>query len=330
MTTKYTNTRTDQTTSRLINGAKALHELFYRGGVKDEPARDVRKDIRAKYDLSTNQLRELSFVSSALYAAQRVVSYLGEKYSDDFKGLYREAAKEEVAECNSANASGFSMLFYLPESHFRKVGTKLQLGGATSCNPMYLRINLTDALDQIKNREYITADLSGLVIRINKPAIANGNTVLIGDFDSVEDRSLLSAFHDLLVTDHGTCRHELKHVIDNFIRASYFFPAELSAYMYDKATPTRKHFDITIQENILPEIEDAKSRYGSKANKHIESGDRAIDQLNAFPIELLEDIVGLGIELDVLSFVVSTTPIEKLRHRFELIRDYLRANPTTE
>ncbi len=323
----------DYLVERLIDGARVLNEFF--GSLIKEPSanpKEVVKEVSTKYNLTENQKRKLGRVTSRVTKATEIVDYLKDKYGvtrqgtfRNKNGLYREIYGEKPPkEIFSAKPFSFAIGFYLPTRYFDE-----NTLGATPDEPFVL--NQFQRSFYKKEQKFNPTALSFKV---------NYRRLPVKQLKEPTDKILQVLFPKHDVKKYATERrkyvvkqHELKHVLDGLLGLPY--ARELSASLFAGGQ------EIETQHNLLKDVnraqeslEVALQRYErlkqlnpsqfilDNEQKLIDGYKKLIKDIKV-SVELAQKIAKKDLDHKVLSYIIATTPVKRLKHRLELVDDYL-------
>jgi len=220
-------------TGKIIEGAKALNELFDRSCSPfffafHSPKRYC-KHLSEKYGLTRNQQEYLKIVGHRLWHAHEIVKLAkrsfgvsrGEKIKDA-DGLFRAVYPDINPDSALVYAKGepFWLVFYLKEKHFspKTAGTVEGTGFDQTLESHILDLAVPETID--KKYRLICSKINN-----SHPY----NSAIDEYTQDVKKRDLLEK---ILLED--TENHELKHIIDKIASMQkYIYNSEMSAYMFE-------------------------------------------------------------------------------------------------
>ena len=293
---------------KIVDGARALDDLFKHALSSTSSSFDKNyyQTLITSYSLTDNQQRKIALVNKKLINAMKVIGYVKSRYGCDehnviknneqlFRDVYHIPLREHFTNAPTADALSFGIAFHVSDGYFREgVLGEAQM---TVCN-------IENIDDQIISDQkfHLFGGLKSLSLRIK---------------DTPDNEN------------HRVKRHEIKHLIDSFIMSSDYFPRELSADMYSALmgfTPFRR--DIKECTSDILGLSMAFSSCNYKNKTAIESCQLILDErtkymdsMENFPLKKLyhvQDAVGDA----VCSYIIATTPLRKLEHRFDLVEKY--------
>lgn len=315
--------RLDYLVGKLIDGAKAIDELFERAYYNpSQNIREVARRISQEYELTKNQKRVLERLVYRLNKAIAIVESLKKEYgmtkAGDFrkkralyKAVYRENPKKSIY---FARPYSFAIGFYLQESNFRE-----RVAGDASSQPIILKPEQRKLLN-IKSKYNPT----GLSFRINYKAL---------NIKTPEEKSLIALFGPALRKLEE--KHELKHIIDTIIESDGS-TAELSAELFTRnwsrylllgdyhELELRLRASIERYESMkllnTPQfLLDNEQKISNEIRKRMEQVKDSVS--------IIKEIINKGLDAKSLSYIVAMTDFDKLEHRLNLIRDHLGRYP---
>lgn len=295
----------DYLVGKLIDGAKAVEDFFDK--VQENDSLDptyVAEGLASRYHLTENQSKTLRGIASRTRIVKEIVSNVKKNYGltrrgmiRDKKGLYEAVYGEAPPDDSfSARPLSFSIKFYMPQEYF---GEKV-LGYAGNGNE--------------------SLELSELCFRVN-----------------YKRSEQLKKEGENVITEE----HEIKHIIDGIIGMNKFvneLSADLFAGEYGIELSTSRDMARLENQNdgILAEYKKMEAEEPEHLPVYLECVQPIID-INNRNIKLLDDInIGdieqirrKGVDGKTTSYMVSTTELNKLKKRLEIVDDHLEKHPTT-
>lgn len=315
------STQKDYLIKKLIDGAKAVCELFDNTYRSSQNPLKIAEDVALKYELTGNQKRKLERLVRNLVGARIIVDAAREKFGErkpryyegsrpvEFEnvgGLYRAVFNEEPPRINfSARPHSFAIGFYFPEHYFTDSAC-----GETGSKPFFI--------DGV-------IDINGLSFGINHNILKPRDS----------DEYFFEATQGVSPKQRVIENHELRHIIDKLIGAQTMYTQELVAELFswrgnDYLLSDLRNHDVLIA-TVVAEYEKLQSQNSSqgelaKMQRLIEIRKKRRGALISAS-ELAQQTISKGFDPRVLSYIISMTHIDKLPHRLRLVSDYLERHP---
>jgi len=334
------NEKKQELVGKLVDGATALNEFFDTILVEgySNPMKLARK-LGDQYDLNSNQRRRFNHIARKMRKVRKITKYLQKKYGANRIGavqgkanrerLYRELNREEYeGEDFSANIGDFSIMFDLPDNHFDTENHQLAKAGSYC---LYDE-RLDEAVRCINQGRDLPEEMMGLVYKVSQGLDEQARS-------RSPEENLLLLFTEGEIDPSMARVHEMKHVIDNITAEDNGYVKELSAHLYSECIPKKSFFERAARLDALPRLERAEKRkkrfeeaetmpgkrvFVKYEQARVDQATKIYEDVRDKCYDIVKDIYDLGLGTRELSFVVSGTDPYKLRHRLELIRDYLK------
>jgi len=342
--------RRDYLVGKYVDGAMAMRDFFDRA-FEDESldSHDIAREVASKYDVTPNQRKYLDAVVERVGQAKEIVGLFKKRYGVNQRGMFRD--KEEVYRLVfdeeppkgyfSAEPQSFVVKFKLPPGRFREA-----FGYQGSS-----KVNLNPAIREFRKKLReggINLDLPEIVYRINYKSIRKEMSVMRRLFGG-------SLYKQWVKDEQMVEDHEKKHCIDaltsnlNHVRpleivqprrlAEQVYPIELSARLFvGRKHPTVEELRMEIgrdavrfETNFDKLIARANGNMGRmnspflkehekrRAEKLTKKKGETVRQANEIPLDVFGRLYQNGVDARAASYMVSTTPLPKLKRRLEMV-----------